>query len=82
MSRERGARLTALSATAAAEAEVIRRIRALFKQAVPEKALLQINERIEEVWRLLQNEINRRGILVELDLAQQLPIVLRFSRCW
>jgi PAS domain S-box-containing protein len=60
---------------ASAAAEVVRRIRALFKQSAPEKSQLQINEVIEEVWRLLQSEMSRRGVLAELDLAQQLPPV-------
>jgi PAS domain S-box-containing protein len=59
---------------ATAAAEVVRRIRALFKQAAPEKSQLQINEVIEEVWRLLQNDMNRRGISGELDLAQLMPL--------
>jgi PAS domain S-box-containing protein len=58
---------------ATAAAEVVRHIRALFKQAAPEKSQLQINEVIEEVWRLLQNEMNRTGISAELDLAKRLP---------
>jgi len=58
---------------ATAAADVVRRTRALFKRATAEKSLLHINEVIEEVWRLLQNEMVRRGILAELDLAQQLP---------
>jgi hypothetical protein len=60
---------------ATAAAEVVRRIRALFKQAIPEKSQLQMNEVVQEVWRLLQREISRRGILGKLDLAQQLPPV-------
>jgi PAS domain S-box-containing protein len=60
---------------ATAAAEVVRRIRALFKQAMPEKAQLQMNEVVQEVWRLLQSEMSRRGILGEFDLAQQLPPV-------
>jgi PAS domain S-box-containing protein len=59
---------------ATAAAEVVRRIRALFQQAAPEKSPLQINEVIEEVWRLLQNEMKRRRISGELDLAQLLPM--------
>jgi PAS domain S-box-containing protein len=58
---------------ATAAAEVVRRIRALFSQAAPEKSQLQINEVIEEVWRLMQNEVNRRGIAAEFDLAKLLP---------
>jgi PAS domain S-box-containing protein len=57
---------------ATAAAEVVRHIRALFKQAAPDKSQLQINGVIDEVWRLLRNEMDRRGILGELDLAQML----------
>jgi PAS domain S-box-containing protein len=57
-----------------ATAEVVRRIRSLFRQAAPEKSQLQINEVVEEVWRLLQSEMNRRRISAELDLAKQLPL--------
>jgi C4-dicarboxylate-specific signal transduction histidine kinase len=58
---------------ATAAAEVVRRVRALFRQAAPEKTQLQINEVIEEVWRPLHDEMNRRRIRAELDLAPQLP---------
>ena len=58
---------------ATAAAEVVRHIRALFKQVAPDKSQLQINEVIDEVWRLLQNEMDRRGILAEFDLARMLP---------
>jgi PAS domain S-box-containing protein len=58
---------------ATAAADVVRRIRALFKKAAPDKALLQTNEVIAEVARLLQSEMNRRGVVVELDLAEHLP---------
>ena len=57
----------------AAAAEVVRRIRALFKQAAPEKSPLQINEVIDEVRRLLQAEMTRRDIAVEWELTEGLP---------
>jgi PAS domain S-box-containing protein len=57
---------------ATAAADVVGRIRALFKKVAPDKALLQTNEVIKEVWRLLQSEMNRRGVVVELDLAEHL----------
>jgi PAS domain S-box-containing protein len=60
---------------ATAAAEVVHRIRALFKQASPDRSPLQMNEVIKEVWRLVQSEINRRGVSGELDLARQLPLV-------
>jgi PAS domain S-box-containing protein len=59
-----------------AAADIIRRIRALFKQTAPAKTSLHINEVIDEVGRLAQDELNRRGVSIELDLAQALPPVL------
>ena len=58
---------------ATAAADVVRRIRALFTHAAPDKSQLQMNEVVHEVWQLLQSEMSRRGVLGELDLAQQLP---------
>jgi PAS domain S-box-containing protein len=40
---------------ATAAADVVRRIRALFKKVAPDKALLQTNDVLKEVWRLLQS---------------------------
>jgi C4-dicarboxylate-specific signal transduction histidine kinase len=37
---------------------------------------LQINEVIDEVRRVAQDELNRRGVSMELELAQDLPPVL------
>ena len=59
-----------------AAADIIRRIRALFKQTAPTKTSLDINEVIDEVGRLAQDELNRRGVSIELDLARALPPVL------
>jgi PAS domain S-box-containing protein len=59
-----------------ATADIIRRIRALFRQTEPAKASLQINEVIDEVRRLAQDELNRRGVSMELELAHDLPPVL------
>jgi PAS domain S-box-containing protein len=59
-----------------AAADIIRRIRALFRQTAPAKTSLQINEVIDEVRRLAQDEVDRRGISLELGLAQALPPVL------
>jgi signal transduction histidine kinase len=57
-----------------AAAEVIQRIRALFKQALPNKALLDMNDVIAEVIRLASNEIQRKKIRIETDLALDLPV--------
>ncbi|MGY3496366.1 PAS domain-containing sensor histidine kinase [Bradyrhizobium sp. USDA 4502] len=59
-----------------AAADIIRRIRALFKQTSSTKVPLDINEVIEEVWRLAQHEFIRKGITIELELTQALPPIL------
>ena len=55
--------------------EVVRRIRALFKQAAIEKIELDLNEVIGEVLRLLSGETARRRVAVETDLGQDLAPV-------
>jgi PAS domain S-box-containing protein len=57
-------------------AEVIRRVRALFKQVDPEVAPLDLNDVLTEVVRLLHPEIVRHGVLFEADLEKTLPSVL------
>lgn len=59
-----------------AAADIIRRIRALFRQTAPAKSCLQINEVVDEVRRLAQDELDRRGASLELDLTHALPPVL------
>jgi PAS domain S-box-containing protein len=59
-----------------AAADIIRRIRALFRQTAPAKTSLQVNQVIDEVKRLAQDELNRRGVSIETDLTQALPAVL------
>ncbi len=56
-----------------AAAEVIQRIRALFKQAIPNKVALDMNEVIAEVLRLVSSEIERKKITIETDLVPDLP---------
>ena len=55
--------------------EVVRRIRALFKQAGAEKIELDLNEIIVEVLHLLKGETARRRVAVETDLGQGLALV-------
>jgi PAS domain S-box-containing protein len=57
-------------------AEVLRRVRALFKQVDPEVAPLDLNDVLTEVIRLLHPEILRRGVLLETNLEKTLPYVL------
>jgi PAS domain S-box-containing protein len=52
--------------------EVVRRIRALFKQSPLEKTNLNLNEIIGEVLRLLAAEAAKRRVIVETDLSQDL----------
>ena len=59
-----------------AAADIIRRIRDLFRQGAPTKTPLQINEVVDEVKRLAQDELARRDVSLELDLAEALPRVL------
>jgi PAS domain S-box-containing protein len=58
-----------------AAAEVVRRIRSLFKQQVPTIAAIHIESVIAEVLRLLRSDSRRRGIDIETDFAKGLPMV-------
>ncbi|MFL6447740.1 MAG: PAS domain S-box protein [Bryobacteraceae bacterium] len=55
--------------------EVVRRIRALFKQAGAEKIELDLNEVVGEVLHLLKGETAKRRVAVETDLGQGLALV-------
>lgn len=57
-------------------AEVIRRIRALAKNAEPQKELLDLNGIVDEVMALVQRELATREVRWRLDLAPALPNVL------
>jgi hypothetical protein len=59
-----------------AAGEVVRRIRALFRQAPLEKTELDLNEVIREVLRLLGGETAKKRIAVEMDLGKNLPSVV------
>jgi PAS domain S-box-containing protein len=56
-------------------AEVVRRIRALFKEAAPVKALLDMNQLVADVLRVLSDEIRDHTITVETELEADLPMV-------
>ncbi|HEX4650710.1 MAG TPA: PAS domain S-box protein [Granulicella sp.] len=57
-------------------AGVVRRIRALFKQADPEMLPLDLNDVLAEVLRLLQAEIVKQGVVLETELDATLPHIL------
>jgi PAS domain S-box-containing protein len=54
-------------------AEVVRRIRALFKEAAPVKAPLDINQVVAEVLRVLSDELHDHSIMVATELEAGLP---------
>jgi PAS domain S-box-containing protein len=56
--------------------EIVRRVRALFKRTAGEKVVLDLNEVIGEVLRLLRSDAARRSIIVETDLDRDLPPVI------
>jgi len=57
-------------------AEIISRIRLLFKKGTPERELVDVNEVIREMIVLLRNEATRGSISVRTELAADLPQVM------
>ena len=57
-------------------AEIISRIRLLFKKGTPQRELVDINEVVREMIVLLRGEATRHNISVRTDLAAELPPVL------
>ena len=57
-------------------AEIISRIRLLFKKGSPERELVDINEVVREMIVLLRGEATRYNISVRTELAQDVPPVL------
>jgi C4-dicarboxylate-specific signal transduction histidine kinase len=58
---------------ATAAAEVVSRIRALFRQSSQTQTMVKMNEVIGEVLRLMQAEISGKGIRIDAELAPDLP---------
>jgi C4-dicarboxylate-specific signal transduction histidine kinase len=56
-------------------AEVVRRMRALFKQSPPAIALSDMNDTVREVLNLIGNEFRDADITVETELAADLPVI-------
>jgi PAS domain S-box-containing protein len=57
-------------------AEIISRIRLLFKKGTPERTLVDVNEVIREMIVLLRSEATRYSISVRTELASDLPAVM------
>jgi PAS domain S-box-containing protein len=54
-------------------AEIISRVRQLFKKGTPERELVDVNEVLREMTVLLQGEASRHNISVRTELAADLP---------
>jgi PAS domain S-box-containing protein len=57
-------------------AEIISRIRVLFKKGTAQWELLDVNEKIEEMIALLRGELTRYSISIRTELASDLPQVM------
>jgi NO-binding membrane sensor protein with MHYT domain len=57
-------------------AEIISRIRMLFKKGTPQRELLDVNELIREMIVLLRGELARYSVSVQPELAPDLPQVM------
>ena len=57
-------------------AEIISRIRLLFKKGTPERELVDVNEVIREMLVLLRSETTRYWISVRAELAADLPQIM------
>jgi NO-binding membrane sensor protein with MHYT domain len=57
-------------------AEIISRIRLLFKKGTPQRELVDVNEVIREMIVLLRSEVTRHSISVRTELAGDLPQVM------
>jgi PAS domain S-box-containing protein len=57
-------------------AEIIARVRLVFKKGVAERELVDVNELIREMIILLRNEMSRHSISVRTELAEALPQVM------
>jgi signal transduction histidine kinase len=57
-------------------ADVISRMRALFKKAGPVKEQLNINDAIEEVVVLTRGEARRNKVALRMELAPNLPLIM------
>ncbi len=54
-------------------AEVVSRVRALFRQSPQTQTMVKINEVIGEVLRLMQAEVSGKGVRIDAELSPDLP---------
>lgn len=65
--------VTRMTQAATQASELVQRVRALFKKIPPERALLQIDEVIQEAVTLVRSEAARKGVSIRVNLAPALP---------
>ena len=68
--------MTRAIAEAKRASEMIGKIRALFKETLPQLQRLNVNEIIREVLALTRSELLRSGVTVRTELAADVPTVL------
>ena len=56
--------------------DVVRRIRAMFTKAAPDRSRVEINELIREVGALMQTEASRNQVEIQTELANDLPAAM------
>src|SRR5246500_3475099 len=54
-------------------AEIIDRIRSLYKKSPPQRELVDVNQIIHEMLTLLQGEADRCSVAIRTELAAELP---------
>src|SRR6266403_922243 len=57
-------------------ADIISRVRLLFKKGTPQRELVDVNEVIREMIVLLRGEATRYNITVRMELAADLPLIM------
>jgi C4-dicarboxylate-specific signal transduction histidine kinase len=57
-------------------AEIVKRVRLLFKKSTPQRELADVNEAIREMIVLLRSEATRYNITVRMELAADLPRIM------
>src|SRR5882762_3354553 len=57
-------------------AEIVKRIRLLFKKSTPQRELVDVNEAVREIIVLLRSEATRYKITVRMELAEDLPRIM------
>jgi PAS domain S-box-containing protein len=57
-------------------AEIINRLRSLYKKSSPKRELVAINDVIGEMAGMLKNEARRHGVSIHTDLKEYLPVTV------